>query len=66
MTDLFDGFFYSVALGIFFLSRFSPHLVVNKFIYPVTPAHSVGILMQKVGMAIKTILSVVTYFLLRQ
>jgi len=47
--------------GHFFPSGFSPHLVVNKFPFPVIPAQAVGILMQNVGMVVKTVLSDVTY-----
>jgi len=51
----------TVALSIFFPSGFSPHLVVDKFPFPVTPAQSVGTLMRKVGMEVKTVLSAVSY-----
>jgi len=62
-----DGYYSgTVALGIFFLLRIQPHLVISKFPFPVIPAQSVGTLMQKVGMAVKTVLSTVSYSLWRR
>ena len=55
----------TVALDIFFLC-IQPHLSVYKFPFLVIPAQSVGPLMQKVGMAVKTVLSPVSYSLWRR
>jgi len=52
--------------GHLLFSRYSPHIVVIEFPFPVTTAQSVGILMRKVGMAIKTVLSAVSYSLWRR
>jgi len=57
---------WDCGAGHFFSSGFSPHLVVNEFPFPVIPAQSVGTLMRKVGMAVKTVLSAVTYSLWRR
>jgi len=52
--------------GHIFSSGFRPHLVVDEFPFPVISAQLVGILMQKVGMAIKTDFSAITYNIWRR
>jgi len=42
------------------------HLVIKEFPFLVTPAESVGILMREVGMAVKAVLSAVSYTLWRR
>jgi len=53
----------TMALGIFSSLDSATHLVVNEFPFLVIPGQSVGTLMQKVGMAVKMVLSAISYSL---
>jgi len=57
---------WDCGAGHFFFSGFSPHRAVDEFLFPVIPAQLVGTLMQKVRMAVKTVLSAISYSLWRR